>query len=106
MHILKIIIKLTLIISIVSLVFSSLFLIIYGKITELTLNNFTSIFIWYSIMYTLWTIFTSLLVLTLISLWRRINKEQVWPYVKMETILLLAVIICTASIILFYHHEY
>ncbi len=106
MIILKSIIKIALIISLVSLIFSTLFLIIYGEINELNINNFTSIFIWYSLMYTMWTTFISTLALIIISLLRKINNQKVWSYIKSETILLLIVIGFTALIILFYHHQY
>ncbi|MNK40816.1 hypothetical protein D3C87_594690 [compost metagenome] len=106
MDILRKITRILLIVSLVSLVFSSLFLAIYGEINELTFNNFTSIFIWYSLMYTMWIIFLSIPILIIISLWRKVNNDVVWTYIKKEAILSLIATAFTSLIILFCYKPY
>jgi hypothetical protein len=106
MKILKKIIKVALIISFTSLILSALFLIVYGEINELNINNFTSIFIWYSLLYTMWAISICTPILIIISLSRKINKESAWSYVKAEAIILLIVAGFTTLLILFYYQRY
>jgi len=106
MDVLRKITRILLIISLVSLVLTSLFLAIYGEINELTFNNFTSIFIWYSLMYTMWIIFLSIPILIIISLWRKVNNDIIWTYIKKEVILSLIVTAFTSLIILFCYKPY
>jgi hypothetical protein len=106
MKILKKIIKVALIISFTSLILSALFLIVYGEINELNINNFTSIFIWYSLLYTMWAISICTPILIIISLSRKINKEPAWSYVKAEATILLIVTGSTTLLILFYYKRY
>ncbi len=86
---LKKLIRIALYISILSVVISCALMLINGKSNYGNNNDFTTTFVWYSIMLTGWTLFLSFIGLVIISVYLIKKKIKVLEYLSKEIINLL-----------------
>ena len=81
------IIRIALLVSIFSIIISCFIVIVGGKLNYGNYYDFSTIFIWYSIMLTIWALFCSFIGLGIISIYLKMKKEKVWENISKETII-------------------
>ena len=84
LNILKKSIRIGLSVSIFVILISCFIVIKFGNLKSENYNDFSTIFIWYSIMFTIWTLFISFIILFIIVFYLIRKKENILENISKE----------------------
>ena len=92
--IIKRILRTTLIISSCLLLFSSILILFFGKISSENYHENYTIIIWYATLFSLYAFICCLPIVISIAVYKKLTKQVVWNSIKIETILLMTTLVC------------
>ena len=81
--------KIALIISFITFLLTTVFMVLFGAVKEDGRGSISAIF-WYLLLFSMWTLFLTVPIILGVSIYRKLTKRLIWNIIKSETRLFFA----------------